>query len=210
LKVGLFGGSFDPIHRGHVEPVLAARREVELDVVYYLPTAQPPHKPRRRFAPAWRRFAMVELALIDHPELRVSTYELEHAEPAYTIDTVEHFARTMPDAELFLIIGADSYNELDQWRRWRDLLAQTRLVVLARPGSRSLRADLPRELAEPDEERVLWVDDELWDVSSTAIRETFARGETPSERELPKAVLGYCSKYELYRPSGSASGVGNR
>jgi nicotinate-nucleotide adenylyltransferase len=183
---------------------------VGLDVVHYLPTAQPPHKPERRFAPAWRRFAMVELALIDFPELRVSTHELERSEPTFTIDTVEHFARSLPDAELYLIIGGDSYNELDQWRRWRDLLAKTRLVVLARPGSRDLREDLPPELLEPDEDRVLWIDDELWDVSSTAIRETFARGESPSERELPAAVLEYCSKYELYRPRGSASNVGNR
>ena len=100
MKIGLFGGSFDPIHRGHVEPVREARRRLGLERVIYLPTATPPHKPRRALAPALARFAMVELALLGEEGLYVSAHELTPERPAYTVETLEHFRRQMPEAEL--------------------------------------------------------------------------------------------------------------
>src|SRR5947208_4241718 len=102
MKVGLFGGSFDPIHRGHIEPVRKARRALGLDRVIYLPTARPPHKPGGALAPAPARYAMVELALLFEDGLCASAYELTADRPAYTIETLEHFRAELPDAELFL------------------------------------------------------------------------------------------------------------
>lgn len=139
MRVGLFGGSFDPIHHGHVLPVLEVVKEHRLDRVLYLPTASPPHKDRR-MAPAWLRYAMVELALLDHPQLQVSTFELGQpvgspAGPSYTIDTIVHFQETSPDWEVFLIVGADSWAQLHTWHRVADLLARVKLIVLPRPGN---------------------------------------------------------------------------
>jgi nicotinate-nucleotide adenylyltransferase len=217
MKVGLFGGSFDPIHRGHIDPVLAASRELGLDWVYYLPTAQPPHKPARRFAPAWARFAMVELALLEHPQLLVSTHELTQGRPAYTVDTLEYFrdhfadehqledldTDTDTEVDLHLLIGADSYNELDQWVRWRAILELARIVVLVRPGDEEVPEHLPEALREPKAGRVVRVENPPLDISSTRIREALARGETPPPEVLPAPVLDYCRKYRLYEHESS-------
>jgi nicotinate (nicotinamide) nucleotide adenylyltransferase len=135
MKVGLFGGSFDPIHCGHLEPVKQARRQLGLDRVIYLPTAIPPHKPVRRLAPPLARYAMVELAILHEEGLCASPYELTLDRPAYTAETLEHFQRQLPGAELYLLIGSDSFLELPHWFRWRDIAAAARLVVLSRPGS---------------------------------------------------------------------------
>ena len=112
MKVGLFGGSFDPIHRGHLDPVRAAMRDLGLDRVIYLHTARPPHKPGRALAPALARYAMVELALLGEEGLYASAHELTLDRPAYTIETLEHFRRQMPAAELYLLIGGDSFADL--------------------------------------------------------------------------------------------------
>jgi nicotinate (nicotinamide) nucleotide adenylyltransferase len=134
MKIGLFGGSFDPIHCGHLEPVKEARRLLGLERVIYLPTAIPPHKPGRHLAPPLARYAMVELAILAEEGLYASPYELTLDRPAYTAETLEHFQRDLPAAELHLLIGSDSFFELPRWVRWRDIAAAALLVVLARPG----------------------------------------------------------------------------
>lgn len=212
MKLGLFGGSFDPIHRGHVEAGRSARTEAGLDRVLFLPTADPPHKPPR-VAPAWARLVMVELALLDEEGLYTSPLELTPGRTAYTVRTLEHFRERMPEAALHLIVGADSLSRLHTWRRWRDLLRLARLVVQRRPGwgPEALREKVPEELAaalaEGEEAASryrdglpapVWVG-EPTEVSSTALRDAFGRGEAPSEDLLPPRVLDYIRKYDLYR-----------
>ena len=192
-RIGLFGGSFDPIHRGHIDPVLVGRSRFGLDKVIYLPTASPPHKPGREFAPALVRYCMVEMALLHHEELEVSDYELTLGRPAFTVETVEHFIDQQPDSELFLLIGADSYFELDQWRRWQDLVRLVPLLVLQRPGYPD-RDDQSRYGG-----KVGWVPNTPVDLSATDIRRRLANGEPISDREVPSAVLDYCRKYDFYR-----------
>jgi nicotinate-nucleotide adenylyltransferase len=200
MKLGLFGGSFDPIHRGHVEPVRAALAEVGLDRVLYLPTARPPHKRTQRLAPPWARFAMVELALLDEPRLQVSPYELQLERPAYTVETLEHFRRELPDAELHLLIGEDSFRDLAQWVRWSDIVRLANLVVLARPLGGATPAPLPDELrALAEGPTVRFVRDRPVDVSSTAIRAALERGEEPPAGALADPVVQYIHKYKLYR-----------
>lgn len=199
-RIGLFGGSFDPIHRGHVEPVLEVSRAVGLERVVYLPTAQPPHKPDQSLAPALARYCMVELALLEHDRFVVSDFELLQDRPAYTIDTVREFRRRFPESEVHLIVGADSYLELESWRCWRELLAESRLVVLARPGSpldrskRSPALEAASAAAEP-----VWAENRRFGLASSDLRARLAAGESPSAEEMDPAVLQFCRKYALYR-----------
>jgi nicotinate-nucleotide adenylyltransferase len=199
VKLGLFGGSFDPIHRGHVEPVRAARQALGLARVLYLPTAQPPHKRQRTMAPPFARYAMVEMALLDEEGLFVSPYELTLDRPAYTVETLEHFRRAEPDCELHLLIGADSFADLHHWVRWREIPGLARLVVLARPGWELEETALAPELKElTRSDRVVFVQQPPVDVSATRLRELFARGEQPPAGWVHEAVVRYVQKYALY------------
>ena len=197
MRVGLFGGSFDPVHRGHVEAVAAARRALELERVIYLPTASPPHKPDRRLAPATARLAMVELALLDEPDLVVSDFELTPGDPAYTSASIEHFRRLHGEPPV-LLVGQDSLAELPGWRRWRDIVEQAGLGVLTRPGfdREATLAAAPSELrAARRAGRVRFVENEPVDVSSTALRALLAAGAEPSPGQVPDLVLKYLRKY---------------
>ncbi len=201
-KIGLYGGSFDPIHAGHVEPVLEARRQLGLDRVYYLPTARPPHKPGRQFATSHARLTMVELALLDRPDLMVLPVELTPGEIAYTIDSVEYFREAFPTDELTLLVGGDSFVHFTGWRRWRDILEQARLGVLVRPGweLERVRAELPEALAElAAAGGVDFVDNRPVEISSTGLRDGFARGELPPAGAMHPLVVEYIQKYSLYR-----------
>lgn len=201
MKIGLFGGSFDPIHNGHILPVREARKDFGLDRVIYLPTAQPPHKPGRRLAPAWSRFAMAELALLHEEGLEVSPHELTPDKPAFTVDTVQHFRRLWPEAELNLLIGGDSFRDFHLWWRWREIVEAARLIVLVRPGSEL--EGLPAELAALlDRGRAVVAAHRPVAVSSTELRQLFARGgalEAPHPDSVPELVIDYVRKYDLYR-----------
>lgn len=203
MKVGVFGGSFDPIHRGHVEPVAAARRALGLDRVLFVPTARPPHKPERRLAPALARYAMAELALLDFPELEVSPIELRDERPAYTIETLERLRVERPGDEIWLLVGADSFHELHTWRRFRDLLAGFPVGVLARPGVGTMAppasALAPELAAALDGARVEWVGNPPLPISASEIRSLLARGEEPPAGWLDPRVLKFLFKYRLYR-----------
>ncbi len=202
MKLGLFGGSFDPIHQGHVIPVREARSRLALDRVIFLPTARPPHKPGREMAPPVARYAMVEIALLDEEGLFASPQELTLGRPAYTVETVEHFRREEPDAEIHLLLGSDSVAGLHRWRRWAELLELVRVVILARPGWRleevlgGAPPDLARTLSAgrgPD------VIERPVDVSATRLRAEIGAGGLPRPEVLHPRVLDYVRKYRLYR-----------
>ena len=140
---------------------------------------------------------MVELALLPYPELVVSDAELDLGRTAYTVDTVERYAAEDPEADLHLLLGVDSFNDLMSWRRFEDLIAAVRLVVLARPGERGLDPAV-RAAAEGARGFDL-VRHRSVDVSSSSIRRRLARGEEVDAGLMPAAVLRYCRKYGLYR-----------
>jgi nicotinate-nucleotide adenylyltransferase len=200
VKIGLFGGSFDPIHWGHIRPVLEAVDQVGLDRVLYLPTGRPPHKPDRRLAPALARYAMTELALLEHDRLWVSSHELSEAAPTYTVDTVRHFAGAHPDDEIHLLIGADSFAELRTWVRFREILDLACLVVLARPGVEATAAASTRFAADgANAPHVRLVSNTPVEISSTEVRRFLARGERPPRGWVPEPVVDFALKYRLYR-----------
>ena len=148
LRVGLLGGSFVPVHSGHVACAQVARRSLRLDRVLFLPTAQPPHKPEREFAPPLHRYVMVELALLGEEGLYASPVEWTPGRTAYTVETVERLSGEHPGWTFVLLIGADSFGDLPTWRRWRDLVAQVEIAVAVRPGwdLSGLRQAAPDEL----------------------------------------------------------------
>lgn len=191
MNVGLFGGSFDPIHTGHVLPVSAARRILGLERVLYLVTADPPHKPNRAVAAAWSRYAMVELALLDEPGLFASALELSPGRPSYTVDTLRRLAAEHPDWRLHLLLGADSFRDLETWREWREIVTLARLVVLARPG---VAAAPRRETID-----AVWIEDAQVAASSTEVRAALAGDDAAAAEFLHSRVLQYVRKHRLYR-----------
>lgn len=200
MKLGLCGGSFDPVHRGHVDPVLEAVEAIGLDRVIYLPTAEPPHKAPRT-ASVQRRFAMVELALLGYENLLVSDFEMTPGRTAYTVETVRHFAAKEPEDDLYLILGSDSFVEFTGWRQWRQIAELATLVVLARPdGSAARLGEISDELdGLVQQDRVRFVENRPIQVASRSIRSTFAAGEEPPAGALAPLVLNYLRKYDLYR-----------
>ena len=198
MRLGLFGGSFDPLHAGHVEPVKEARQVLSLDRVVCLPTASPPHKPGDRVAPARARFTMAELAWLDEPAVEVSDFEMTMGRTAYTIDSIEHFSALHPQASLMLLIGWDSYLELPLWHRWEEIVAGVDIGVLTRPGftddDRSERLPEPLLTARRDG-RVHFVPNRPLEVSSTELRRRLAEGEEIPDQWVPPLVLKYLRKY---------------
>jgi nicotinate-nucleotide adenylyltransferase len=134
MKLGLFGGSFDPVHTGHLLVAQAACEEVDLDRLFFLPAAQSPFKPDRPPTPAPLRLQMLRLALAGQTNLEVDTQELERGGVSYTIETVRDYARRFPQAALFYLIGADHVATLPQWRDAAELARRLEFVVIPRPG----------------------------------------------------------------------------
>lgn len=201
MKVGLFGGTFDPIHEGHVAVAVEARRRLDLERVYLLPTAVPPHKREEKRAPAYRRFAMTEIATLEEEGLWVSDVELDEEGPSYTVETLERFREALPGADLHYLLGMDSLAELPAWRRWRELPGLARIVVLERPGvSRDeVVSGSPSGIRDAiDTGRILFLDNPRWEISSTAIRNLLRAGEDPPSGWLHPRVLDYVRKYDLY------------
>lgn len=202
MKIGLYGGTFDPIHKGHILPIREARRTLGLDVVHYLPTAEPPQKTGLVVASATARFAMVELALLWEPGMMVSTYELTKTGPAYSVDTVAHYRQTTDD-EVVLLVGSDAFAAFETWRDWQRILEMVEVAVLMRPGWDRARLDteLTGPLAEAAaSDRVRFIDNRPIPASSSELRRHLGDGRRPSS--IPRLVLDYLSKYELYTSPG--------
>ncbi|MBT8331105.1 MAG: nicotinate-nucleotide adenylyltransferase [Deltaproteobacteria bacterium] len=137
MRIGLFGGTFDPIHRGHLQAASEVKTIFKLNPIYIIPAALPPHKTPASVASADDRLAMIHLAIGDIPGVSVSDVELQRRGPSYTIDTIHHFKSTQPqDAQIFLIVGIDAFLEIDTWKSFQALLEQISVIVMARPDDR--------------------------------------------------------------------------
>ena len=135
MKLGLFGGTFDPVHSGHLKSAQEVREAYALDEVCFVPCGVPPHRNARPGASAHHRLEMVRLAVADNPGLSVSDLEVMRPGASYSIDTARHFAaRLAPGDALYLILGLDAFLLIGTWKDWRELLALTHVIVTSRPG----------------------------------------------------------------------------
>jgi nicotinate-nucleotide adenylyltransferase len=198
----LFGGSFDPIHLGHLIIARSVAEQLELDRVILLPAMTPPHKEAAVLTAPAHREAMVRLAIEGEPGFDVSDYDLTRTGPAYTVQTVAHFRRQLaPEAVLCWIIGGDSLAELHTWYHVRDLADQCRIVTAVRPGWEKPDLDPLRALlgtARMDQLESDILPTPRIDISSTEIRARVRTGR--SIRYLvPEPVHGYIATHGLYR-----------
>ena len=141
LKIGLFGGSFDPVHLGHLLVAQAAVEELGLDRLFFIPAAQSPFKPDSKPAPAAVRLQLLRLALAGRTNYEIDEQEIRRGGVSYTVDTLRDYAKNLPGAELFYLIGADHVAHLPEWREPAELAALAEFVVIPRPGEPA--ADFP-------------------------------------------------------------------
>ena len=136
MRIGLFGGTFNPVHLGHLRAAVEVREGFDLDEIFLIPAAQPPHKVSGELADSADRLRMLNLAIGADSALKVSDVELNRSGPSYTIDTVQHFKQILPaETRLHLIMGLDAFLEIDTWKSFRELLAQIPLIVINRPNA---------------------------------------------------------------------------
>jgi len=194
-RIALYGGTFDPVHSGHLEIARKISELFEIEKVLFIPAQVAPHKVGKPVTAPIHRYAMLALATQNDPQLSLSTFELDAPNRRYTVDTVEHFQTTLGDsAELFFIMGADSWAEITTWREWERLLQMIDHIVVTRPGH-----DVNKTLPSADA-RVSFTDAVMKDISSSGIRRVAAAGEYAELAQLvPAPVAEYIRKYELYR-----------
>jgi nicotinate-nucleotide adenylyltransferase len=188
-RIGIFGGSFDPVHLGHQLVAQAALEELQLDRVFFVPAAQSPFKPDHKLAPASQRAAMLRLALAAKTWAEIDTQELDRGGVSYTIDTVSNFRQRLPGAELFYLIGADHVAQLPKWRHAAELAKLATFVVIPRPGE--------PPVPTPAGFRLQWLNGHPVTISASDIRSR-VQGHRPVDLLVGPAVAEFIRNNRLY------------
>ena len=196
LRLGVLGGTFDPPHYGHLALAEAARVQLRLDRVLFVPAGQPPHKPDRPITPAHHRVAMVEAAIADNPAFALSRVDLDRPGPHYTVEMLALLRREYPDAELFFLMGGDSLAEFPTWRDPAGIVRQARLAVMRRPGREPDLAMLERAIPHV-RERLVWLDVPYLDIAASDLRRR-VRERLPLRYLVPPSVEDYIREFRLY------------
>lgn len=200
LKVVLFGGTFDPIHSGHLQVAQFASKQLHADELIFIPAGRSPHKQDKPVS-GTHRYAMIECAIQDHENFSVSDCELQRPEPSYTLDTVLEFRRRFGNhAILCWLIGADQLEDFEKWYRVTDLLEQCKVCVMYRagypkPDFRRFKGIFPHSQIEALEKNV--IPTPLIDLNSTEIRQKLTAGIVPVNA-LPEKVISYIKENRLY------------
>lgn len=203
-RVGLFGGTFDPPHVGHLILAAEARSQLELTRVLWTVTPDPPHKQDQSITPLEHRLAMVKLAIEDDPGFELSDIELNRPGPHYTLDTIQLLAKQNPGMEIVPILGGDSLNDLPTWHKPKELLFAAHWVgVMRRPGEQTDLEELERELPGISS-KIHYVDAPLLEIASREIRNRAATGR-PYRYYLPEPVYEYIERHRLYLRSEAIS-----
>jgi nicotinate-nucleotide adenylyltransferase len=231
-RVALYGGTFDPVHAGHMAVARGLLQLFALDEVLFIPAYVAPHKRDRRVSPAHDRYAMLALATQGEGHMRVSAVELAAPERPYTVETLSSFLeRAGEESRLFFVMGADSWEEITTWREWERVLTLTDTIVVTRPGYElptghvtdeirrrivdvrgRTREEVEGEIENSEEARVFLTDASYVDASATAVRAAVGRGAWGElDALVAPAVAEYIKKYGLYRgadgPEFSDAGI---
>ncbi len=195
---GIFGGSFDPPHMGHLIIAQAMANHLELDIITWVPARTPPHKDSTKLSSAEHRYGMTELAISGNPLFEISAIEMNSDQPPWTKFLLERFRQDFPEDELYLIIGGDSLTEFHTWRDYRELWRLAIIVVAKRPGEDFSRVD--QEILD----NVKIVDTPLIEISATGIRHMVAEGK--SIRYLvSEEVRNFIEQQQLYHDAISVN-----
>lgn len=209
-RVGILGGTFDPVHLGHVTLAQLALDQAGLDTLILMPCHLPPHR-EKAHASAEDRLALARLAVADKPHITVSEYELGKASTSYTLETLAHFRDEMPDAELYFCLGGDSLAQIKSWHQWQKILELANLAVLERKQDEiELDRDIRERIVDSVESvnkpagQILKLTAPQIDVSATEIRRRLIEtrgGQTPDsylQRWLHPNVLKYIKEHQVY------------
>lgn len=208
MRLGVYGGTFDPVHYGHLLLAEYCRERCRLDEVWFVPAALPPHKQEGEVTPGEQRAEMLELAVGGHESLAVCRDEINRGGVSFTVDTLRHLAEEDPQRELFLLLGADSLNDLPNWREPEEICRLAIPVVVPRPGAREPEFDVLADFVPP--ERLARFREHLVtmpqiDLASSEIRRRVAE-DLSIRYQTPRAVEKYIGTAGLYRsPPGEAS-----
>lgn len=186
-RIGILGGTFNPPHLGHLLMAEQVGNQLELDEVWFMPTAKPPHAPGKTTIASMHRVNMLQLAIDKNPLFKVQPYEINRGGVNYTVDTTRYFVETYPESEFYFIIGSDSANDLYTWRNIDELVQLVQLVGVRRPGEYPYQGPFP----------ILWVDSPMIDLSSTEIRLRVYL-EQSIRYQVPRRVAEYIEKHHLY------------
>lgn len=196
MRLGVYGGTFDPIHVGHLRIAEEAREQMELDRVLFVPNQVSPFKTDREVTPGATRLEMVRRAVADNPAFEASGVEIERPGPSYAVETLRALRSEHPDAELFFVTGSDTIRDLPGWRAPEELLELARFVAATRPGAEN--EDVLAVLPEPWRARITFIEMPGLDISGTDLRRRVRAGR--SIRYLvTDAVAAIIREHELYR-----------
>lgn len=213
-RIAFYGGSFDPVHRGHLAIAHALLDQFKLDEFVFVPAFHAPHKQRSEPTSAYDRYAMLCLVTRNEPDISVSKMEIEMPERPYSVETLSRLNAELPNDEIFFVMGADSWMDITSWREWETVLSLSNHIVVTRPGSkigvshvtdeiRSRIADLrsaPGAIATDSSKRSIYITDAVnLDISATEIRQKVRDGVTSWSADVPPEVANYIEKYQIYK-----------
>jgi nicotinate-nucleotide adenylyltransferase len=198
MKIGVLGGTFDPVHLGHLFIAEEARVTLDLSEILLVPAGQPLLKPAHPITPAEHRLQMLRLAIADIPHFTVLTIEIERNGPSYSVDTIAELrGQYGSGAEIFFILGWDSLAQLAEWREPSRIIKMCYLVAVPRPGCQRPNLKVLETAAPGISQRVVFLEKPQIDISASAIRELVARGK-PINHLVPEPVAEYIIKRKLY------------
>ena len=197
MKTGIYGGSFNPVHNGHIHLAQTALKEFQLDRIFFVPCRISPHRYDGEYVSGRDRLEMLRLACSGNEKFQVSGYELRNERTSYSIYTVNHFRRKFPDDELYLLVGSDMLMSFETWYRFEEILKNVTLAVISRnEGDRDMLLSKAEKLSEYG--RIIIGKSAPLVVSSTEIRKKIAKNENCS-CYLDKNVVQYIKSENLYR-----------
>ncbi|HEX9961504.1 MAG TPA: nicotinate-nucleotide adenylyltransferase [Pyrinomonadaceae bacterium] len=215
-KIAFYGGSFDPVHDGHLTIARKLSEIFELDEFVFIPAFHAPHKKDKKPTSAFHRFAMLALATAAAPQIKVSKMEIEAPERPYTVETLERLKNELAGARIFFVMGADSWQDITTWREWEKVLTMTNIIVVTRPdyeiGFSHVTEEIRRRVVDlrgggqrsavggqqEDDSRIFITDAVQIDVSATEIRRKIRDGADDRQEFLTPEVIKYIGKYNLY------------